>query len=403
MSMSSQRIWYHATFDPIKKFWPLSHFGTYKAAISRMIDVLDDVHDDGNPFYDRDILLYPVRLSIQNPFKTVDVYNERPYVVSDVAAYMLNKHGKKLSDPIKSQLHKLLNVTTTPKNTQKLALVLSQMGHDGLTYRNRVEDPGHYSMINLHSDQVEIVGEPLHVPAREVYQMPKRAIWESHVRPKELGDAYFWIDNKLVNVAPHRNHRDWLIAHQSDLGLDAVILDKPHKALWHAYQKGVIRLVWDPDSLWKAGAGAQEAAVLYINGFERDVWRHMRVIMNSEPWAGKVKTVVVEYVRNVNGAPDWFHTDIFKGGDLESLYRGRTPRRAIAPPNAEYGGEPQLWEQNHVMNRMNDQPGAVFEMWHAHMLSSTFFDTLNHTPRNGFQTVPSHGQDIYLGMTHHNY
>ena len=401
--MSAQRIYYHATFDPIEKFWPLSHFGTYKAAISRMIDVLDDVHDDGNPFQDRDILLYPVRLDIQNPFKTVDVYNERPYVVPDVATYMLNKHSKHLDPLIKSQLHKLLNVTTTPKNTQKLADILNQMGYDGLTYRNKVEDPGHYSMVNLTSDQAQIIGKPLHIPAREIYQMPKRAIWESEARPKELGYAYFWMDGKLVDVAPYRNHRDWLIAHQAELGLDPVVLDKPHKALWHAYQNHVIRLVWDPESLWKAGAGAQESAVLYINGFERDVWQNMRQIMNSEPWVGKVKSVVIEYVRNVDGKPDWFHTDILKGDDLESLYRGRRPRRQVAPPNATYGGALDLWENNRIMNTLNDQPGPVFEMWHAHMLDTTFFHTHNHVPRNGFQTWPSHRHDMYLGMTPHKY
>ena len=401
--MSAQRIFYHATFDPIRKFWPLSHFGTYKAAISRMVNVLDDIHDDANPFQDQDVLLYPVRLQIENPFPTVDVYNERPYVVPDVAAYILRKHNKKLDASIKADLHKLLNVKTTPKNTKKLTAILKLMGYDGLTYRNKVEDPGHYSVINLSSDQVQIIGKPLHIPAREIYQMPKRAIWESDARPKELGEAYFWIDNKLVNVSPYRNHRDWLLAHREELGLDPVVQEKPHKALWFSYQKHVIRLVWDPESLWKAGAGAQEAAVLYINGFERDVWLNMRRIMNSEPWAGHVKSVVVEYVRNVNGKPDWYHTDIFKGGDLESLYRGRRPRRQLAPPNATYGGEPDLWEQNRVMNHINDQPGQLFEMWHAHMLSTTFFNHHNHMPHNGFQTWPAHRQDMYLGMTPHKY
>ena len=399
MCMTAQRIFYHATFDPIKKFWPLTHFGTYKSAISRIIDVLDDVHDDVNPFYDRDVLLYPVRLNIQNPIKTIDLYNERPYVVPEVAAYVLNKYHKRMDVDQKQEWHKLLNVMTTPRNTKKLAELMQHMGYDGLTYRNKVEDPGHYSMINLHSDQVAIIGKPLTIPARELYQMPKRAIWESDARPKELGQAYFWIQHKLVDVAPYRNHRDWLLAHREQLGLDPVVQEKPHKALWHAYQKHVIRLVWDPESLWKAGAGAQEAAVLYINGFDRDVWANMKHIMNSEPWVGKVKSVVVEYVRDVNGKPDWYLTDIFKGGDLESLYRGRKPRRQIAPPNATYGGEPQLYEQNAIMNHINDQPGAVFEMWHAHILDTTFFHKHVHVPQNGYHLWPAHRFNTYMGMT----
>jgi hypothetical protein len=399
MHMSAQRIYYHATFDPITKFWPLTHFGTYKAAISRMINVLDDVHDDGNPFYDRTILLYPVRLNIQKPLKTIDVYNERPYVVPDVAAYTLKKYSNQLTSSQTQALHTLLNMLTTPNSTQKLAEILADMGHDGLTYRNKVEDPGHYSMINLDSDQVQIVGKPLTIAAKEIYQMPKRAIWESEARPKELGHAYFWIDHKLVDISPYRNHRDWLIAHQQELTLPDSVLQKPQKALWHAYQKGIMRLVWDPESLWKAGAGAQESAVLYINGVERDVWSNIKQIMNSEPWVGHVKSVVIEYVRNVNGKPDWFHTDIFTAGDLESLYRGRRPRRQRAPADAQYGGDDQLWEQNRVMNHMNDQPGAVFEMWHAHMLDTTFFHKHVSVPQNGFHTWPSHRFNGYLGMS----
>lgn len=191
MCMTAQRIYYHATFDLITKFWPLTHFGTYKSAISRIIDVLDDVHDDASPFYDRDVLLYPVRLNIQNPLKTIDLYNERPYVVPEVASYVLNKYKKFMDAEQKDAWYKLLNVTTTPKNTKKLAEILESMGVDGLTYRNKVEDPGHYSMINLHSNQVSIMGKPLTIPAKELYKMPKRAIWESDARPKQLGTRAF--------------------------------------------------------------------------------------------------------------------------------------------------------------------------------------------------------------------
>ena len=175
--MSAQRIYYHATFDKFRSFWPLSHFGTYKAAIARIMDVLDDVHDSGNPFYDRPILVYGVRLHIQNPLITTDVYNERPYVVPDVAAHVLAKHHDKLDQDQKDAWHKLLNVTTTPRNTKKLAELLAQMGHDGLAYKNKVEDPGHMSMVNIHSDQVVMLGKPLVVAASQIYLKPKHKIF----------------------------------------------------------------------------------------------------------------------------------------------------------------------------------------------------------------------------------
>jgi len=388
MCMTAQRIYYHATFDSITKFWPLTHFGTYKSAISRIIDVLDDVHDDASPFYDRDVLLYPVRLNIQNPLKTIDLYNERPYVVPEVASYVLNKYKKYMDAEQKDAWYKLLNVTTTPKNTKKLAEILESMGVDGLTYRNKVEDPGHYSMINLHSNQVSIMGKPLTIPAKELYKRPKRAIWESDARPKELGQAYFWIQHELADVLPYRSHRDWLLAHREQLDLDPVISDHPHKAMWDAYKKHMLRLVWDPQS-----------AVLYINGFKRDVWHNMKHIMNSAPWVGKVKTVVMEYVRDNMGKPEWFHTDIAKHDDLESLYRGRQPRSFLAVPNATHGVEPGLLEQNAIMNQINDQPGPVFEMWHNHVLDTNFFHRHTSVSKNGFQIAPSHRFNGYMGMS----
>ncbi len=35
-------------------------------------------------------------------------------------------------------------------------------------------------------------------------------------RPAELGEAFFYINGKLVDVGGFRNHRDWLVAHSDN-------------------------------------------------------------------------------------------------------------------------------------------------------------------------------------------
>lgn len=203
-----------------------------------------------------------------------------------------------------------------------------------------------------------------------------------------------------MDIAPYRNHRDWLVAHAQEVGLPNHVQDRPQKALWESYKLGVIRLVWDPESAWRTGAGAGSGSVLYVNGTEKTVWHNLRRIMNDATWAGKVQTVVIEYVRDVDGKPDWYHTDIFKGGDLEALYRGKRPRTPVAPSNATFGGDDlkEMVHRNRCMNEVNQLPGAVFEQFQAHIGDTSFWHKAHGAPRNGFQTYPSHRFNGYMGM-----
>lgn len=216
--------------------------------------------------------------------------------------------------------------------------------------------------------------------------MRRTDISEEAARPVELGDAYFWIGGKLVDISPYRNHRDWLVAHAEPLGLPDYIQTKPVRALWEAYKKGIIRIVWDRGGKWKSGQGSGKGNVLYLNGFEPDVWSNIQAIINDPHWVGHITTVVIEYVQNVGGKPNWFKTDIFKGGAIESLYRGKRPRRELLPPNAIYGGEPGLMEgvmANKMVNILNDQAsGTLTEMFQQHFLSSEFFDKFKYKDYN---------------------
>jgi hypothetical protein len=366
----AQPIYYHASFDQIKKFWPLSHFGTYKAALSRIKNVIDDTVDDATEFEDLPVYVYPVRLNIRNPLRTTDVYNERPQMISDALGWIIKNRGKQLSAEQMAVAQRLKHTLTTPASLAEFTDLVHSMGYDALSYRNKVEDPGHISMINLSSNQAAVMSEPMVIMSSKIASMPKTRMAESE-RPAEMGQAYFWIHGKLVDIRPYRNHRDWLLAHQDQLGLPSWVHQRPTRALWESYKQGVIRLVWDQGGRWSQGSAHAQGNVLYINGVHSAVWAHMRDIMHVSLWSGTVNTVVIEYVRDHQGQPQWYHSQTVRGAAIESLYRGRAPRTELAPTDAVYGGEPEisrLTEGNQRMNRINDGVINIEKHWRRHIV-----------------------------------
>ena len=208
---SAQPIMYHATFHRIRKFWPLSHFGTYRAALSRIVDVLDDTVDDATGIPDEPVLLYPVRLTCEHALRTRDIYNERPYIVGEVSAFISKKYKRELSDEQAHMLQQLTNRVTTPRSTQELAQVLEEMGYDCLSYRNKVEDPGSISYINLSSDQVHMWAAPLQIPTHRLFRLKKhklgtgRELQQEHLTPNAFVSSFDYApdvsyNHKVVNM-----------------------------------------------------------------------------------------------------------------------------------------------------------------------------------------------------------
>lgn len=158
-------------------------------------------------------------------------------------------------------------------------------------------------------------------------------------RPVELGDAYFYFNGKLVDISPYRNHRDWLIGNAEKIGLPEYVHENPTKALFESYKLGWIRLVWDKGGKWDKGKAAQQGNSLYINGIDKIIWKNMQGFMNQHQWAGNIDVLVIEYLDIVGGKPKWNRTDIFNQNSLgaegfDNLYRGRKPKRSLAPANA---------------------------------------------------------------------
>lgn len=395
-NLSNNLTLYHSSFIEIKKFYPLTHFGTWKAAIDRLENTIDDMTDDATLFQDCKVYIYPVNLLIGNPLHTPDIYNERPFVVWEVATHIAKTLS--LTDEQQKITKELMKSKTTPSSCKKLQMLLASVGYDGLMYHNTVEDPGKLSYINVSSSQVKI-GKPIVMMASEIVDLiPKKIIDNTEEkieetmkeidRPKELGEAYFYINDELIDIEPHRNHRDWLVANALKLGLPDYIQTKQTKALWEGYKKGFVRLVWDQGGKWTVGAGTGQGNVLYINGVVRDVWNNIKSILHEHRWLGHIDTVVIEYVREVNGKPNWYQTDIFKGNDLESLYRGKRPRKQLAPSDAIYGGEPtgeDLMRANKLMNELNDNvPEKLFELFDACFFTTDKFDINGGIPQNKY-------------------
>ena len=156
-------------------------------------------------------------------------------------------------------------------------------------------------------------------------------------RPADLGAAFFYFDGKLVDIAPHRNHRDWLLEHVMEL--PRYVLDTPSKALFEAYKLGWIRIVWDIGGVWQHGKAANQGNTIYLNGIDKYVWQSIKGIMNSDVWIGVIDNVVIEYLDIIDDNPKWNRTDIYHLDNLgyenfDNLYKGRKPNRSLAPSNA---------------------------------------------------------------------
>ncbi len=180
-------------------------------------------------------------------------------------------------------------------------------------------------------------------------------------RPADLGEAFFFFQGNLINIHPHRNHRDWLIDSVNNIELPSYVQTKPSKALFESYKLGWVRIVWDEGGKWQNGKAAHQGNSIYINGIDKYVWRSMRGILNQQPWIGNIDVVVIEYLDIVDEKPKWDRTDIFHCDSLDvqnfdNLYKGRKPNRSLAPADAKVPHyTEEIFNANRRRNIDNDQ------------------------------------------------
>lgn len=155
-------------------FHPLSHFGTRKAAIERVSNV---IHKRGWQYrpdmFSPDLIggfpldLHPVRLDIASPLTISDQKEERHSARGIVDFLYYRKKllsadqrdsvscafdsGDTIPDPVAI-------VAQMAKEAEALALLVRGLGHDGFVYENACEDRGSLAWIVLDPDQVASAG-----------------------------------------------------------------------------------------------------------------------------------------------------------------------------------------------------------------------------------------------------
>lgn len=143
------KIAYHATNKDFSSFLPMSHFGTKKAAMSRLKEIDRPNHN-----------VMPVHLSIKNPLNVGEenrTWMDNADVLNQIAEKLVHmghpEHAARvqsISDDIMDNDPK----DQTPHLTSA-ANILSSLGYDGIKYINKVEDRGSYSFIPLFPNQIK--------------------------------------------------------------------------------------------------------------------------------------------------------------------------------------------------------------------------------------------------------
>jgi hypothetical protein len=147
-SVPDNEMW-HVSFKPdIKKFNPLSHFGTKEAAMDR----LKQLKKRKTKF----AYLYKVKLNMTSPAKVND-YPE--YDDEDYKKYLMwLNDAKTFSSTISNDIATLQIWGEDGHNVKDFFIeIMEKMGYDGLVYDNEVEDVGFDSFVIFNPKQVKIL------------------------------------------------------------------------------------------------------------------------------------------------------------------------------------------------------------------------------------------------------
>jgi len=149
----------------IEAVYPLTHFGTFKAAWMRVGEVL---YKRGWQFYpelredqrDREMsaFIYPVRLRMSNPCRIND--GDDVFHTPTEIGGMLRSRGV---------IGEAEEAALRCNNPAPILLrILKERGYDGLVYKNQYEDTGSQSYMVLDASQVSLAGSVLRTSLGEI-------------------------------------------------------------------------------------------------------------------------------------------------------------------------------------------------------------------------------------------
>lgn len=158
------RIMFHGTRADMETFFPLSHFGTARAANQRLNP------EQGTRTVDTGARVVPVLLSIQNPLNlarettpnTMESW-QTPADMLDQVQLELRKAGHTdAANTVRADVDQMRNDDVIDGSDpaavaagERAIEVLESLGYDGLVYENRVEDTGSTSFVAFRPEQVK--------------------------------------------------------------------------------------------------------------------------------------------------------------------------------------------------------------------------------------------------------
>jgi|688.fasta_scaffold29795_4 guanosine-3',5'-bis(diphosphate) 3'-pyrophosphohydrolase len=178
-----EEIAYHGTTDDIAEFYPLSHFGTEKAAKDRM--TYKKIKDGK---------IYKVDLNIKNPLTIKDF----PGIHYD-RLYAFELRDKKLIS--QKEMEAITTIDDKAELRKALLTKLKELGIDGFVYKNRYEDKGNISYVIVDPSQVKVLSvEPA---AEEVTEASPNTL-EGSFTP-DLVESKTWLAEMLAKGLKGKN------------------------------------------------------------------------------------------------------------------------------------------------------------------------------------------------------
>jgi hypothetical protein len=178
-----EEIAYHGTTDDIAEFYPLTHFGTEKAAKDRM--TYKKIKDGK---------IYKVDLDIKNPLTIKDF----PGIHYD-RLYAFELRDKKLIS--QKEMEAITTIDDKVELRKALLTKLKELGIDGFVYKNRYEDKGNLSYVIVDPSQVKVLSvEPA---AEEVTEASPNTL-EGSFTP-DLVESKTWLAEMLAKGLKGKN------------------------------------------------------------------------------------------------------------------------------------------------------------------------------------------------------
>jgi hypothetical protein len=178
-----EEIAYHGTVDDIAEFYPLSHFGTEKAAKDRM--EYKKIKDGK---------IYKVDLNIKNPLQIKDF----PGIHYD-RLYAFELRDKKLIS--QKEMEAITTIDDKTELRKALLAKLKELGIDGFVYKNKYEDKGNISYVIVDPSQVKVLNVE---PATEEVTEASPNTLEGSFTP-DLVESKTWLAEMLAKGLKGKN------------------------------------------------------------------------------------------------------------------------------------------------------------------------------------------------------